>query len=109
MKYKQLTKLVERIGNIDVTWYQNVDKNGNLKGGYHFIQRERWQAKNTFTLKKTGMGMCLFCKDIDWKHLEEHHPDKEKMPDFTITLCANCHRDVHYLNGSKVNEHKKHR
>ena len=46
------------------------------------------------------MGMCLFCGDIDWRHLEEHHPDKEKMPDFTVALCANCHKEIHWNNGT---------
>lgn len=54
-----------------------------------------------------SLGMCLFCGDIDWRHLEEHHPDKIKLPDFTVTLCANCHADLHWNKGSYSGYKKK--
>lgn len=81
--------------------------NGSFKnkGAFSYNLKEpnlarirRWNKKNpkeTYWKKIKTSGICLFCGDIDWRHLEEHHPDKEKMADLTVTVCANCHRELH--------------
>lgn len=71
------------------------------------LDRGSWMGTNnrgkaeTFLIRKKvdGGGLCLFCGCIDWMCLENHHPDKIKMPNFSVTLCANCHRKVHWMNG----------
>ena len=55
----------------------------------------------TFKTAINSLGMCLFCGELDFAVFREHHPDKEKMPDFTITLCANCHEREHFYRGQK--------
>jgi len=47
-----------------------------------------------------SLGMCLACGDLDFRHFDEHHIDKTKLPDFTITLCANHHRELHWNTGT---------
>ena len=68
----------------------NYTEQDNEKRQYH-------KDKNAFKKSISGAGCCLFCNDIDLRVLEEHHIDKEKLPDFTITLCANCHRKLHWM------------
>lgn len=64
------------------------------------------EAKIYRERKKTA-GICLFCGEMDFMVLEEHHPDKEKMPNFTITLCANCHRKLHWFTGGNNGNGRK--
>lgn len=71
-----------------IPWNKN-----NFRGEYRY-------------LKAIGSdGICLFCGEIDPTLFEEHHPDKVKMPDFKITLCANCHRKLHWFYG--INNYSK--
>ena len=41
-------------------------------------------------------GMCLFCNEIDWRVLVQHHVFGKRIDSFTITLCANCHAILHW-------------
>ena len=34
------------------------------------------------------------CGEMDPEKLEEHHPDKENFPNYTVTLCTSCHAKV---------------
>lgn len=45
-------------------------------------------------LKNFTGRYCQKCGETNPKVLEEHHPDKINRPDFTITLCANCHEEI---------------
>lgn len=53
-------------------------------------------------------GMCLSngCGVIDFSMLDEHHVFGKAEDDFSITLCANHHRELHwYLGGNRrINE-----
>ena len=88
--------------NHEVGFSAGINRYGKV--GIGFLTQRKVRKKidrhEIYRKRTKSMGMCLFCGDIDWKHLEEHHVDKEKIPNLTITLCANCHRDLHYLNGS---------
>jgi len=100
-------KNIRLISGNEEGWMWNVNlriaNNGTYQNkGTFFAIIPSTAGKKQFesSRKVKGMGMCLICGDIDWRHLEEHHPDAEKMPDFTITLCANHHRQLHFDNGS---------
>jgi RNase P subunit RPR2 len=45
-------------------------------------------------LKNFKGRYCVKCGEVNTEVLEEHHPDKVNMPDYTITLCANCHEKI---------------
>jgi RNase P subunit RPR2 len=45
-------------------------------------------------LKNFKGRYCIKCGEVNTEVLEEHHPDKVNMPDYTITLCANCHEKI---------------
>lgn len=91
--------------NLNWTHMQRVNKNGKILGGRFYASEIT--LTNTYYRIINSMGICLFCGDIDWRHLEEHHPDKEKLPNFTVTLCANCHKETHWNNGSLTEGAKK--
>lgn len=65
-------------------------------------ERHKVRTREYHLFKKTteSSGCCLTCGDIDFRHLDEHHIDREKLFNFTITLCANCHRELHWNNGT---------
>ena len=99
------------------------DKNGNQKyRGYckdcaNKIERERYQKKKKFI--ESQKHKCAKCGEDRVYILDFHHIDKNKK-DFTIgkikkgnldliqeeidkciVLCANCHREFHYLEREK--------
>ena len=82
--------------------YQYINQYGDIYGDT--IQYHKKRAINCVDNMNARRainsdGMCLICGSIDWTVLQEHHIDKEKMPNFTITLCANHHQKLHYYKG----------
>ena len=64
-------------------------------------QRYKRDVINFNRARKTS-GMCLLCGEIDWLVLEEHHVDPVKLPKFKISLCANCHKKIHWFTGGNT-------
>lgn len=64
---------------------------------YEEIRRRTGASPNTIAkvLKGFTGRYCINCGETNPDVLHEHHPDKENRPDYTITLCANCHNEVH--------------
>jgi len=60
------------------------------------IRRKTGASPNTICkiLKNFKGRYCQKCGETNPEVLEEHHPDKINQPDFTITLCANCHEEI---------------
>lgn len=62
------------------------------------IKRGQWEGRKY----RSGIGLlhgdgcCLFCGDFNPFHLENHHPFGI-LSEFTITLCSNCHSEIHRL------------
>lgn len=83
---------------------QSINSKGKLIGigGFYPNTTERCEVdEKRFHVLVKGSGMCLICGSLDLDILEEHHVDKEKMPDFTITLCPNDHRRIHHFIGKE--------
>lgn len=81
--------------------YVNVNRKGEIfesNPEFSLVEIDNFERCLFNRVIKT-MGMCLICGEIDFTVLEEHHPDKEKMPDFKITLCGNCHNRLHFYYG----------
>ena len=66
---------------------------------YRKEHKERFRAHGTFLKRKRSDGICIFCGEINWYYLEDHHPYPNELPDTTFTLCANCHTKLHFLTG----------
>ncbi|MEM5830858.1 MAG: helix-turn-helix domain-containing protein [candidate division WOR-3 bacterium] len=64
---------------------------------YEEIRRKTGASPNTIAkvLKGFSGRYCINCGETNPDVLHEHHPDKENRPDYTITLCANCHNEIH--------------
>lgn len=46
---------------------------------------------------------CYFChQPLNGGKIEDHHPDRENMPDFTVRCHDECHRAHHQENGDFV-------
>ena len=86
-----------------LTQYFNQD--GKLIGKGYFVmidRKEKLKIKSESQLFRrcaTSSGMCLFCGELDFTHLEEHHPYPDELSDVTLTFCANCHRTIHFYTG----------
>lgn len=108
MKYKHL-HITNGSGD-KFYWHlqQQTNEKGDIlgTGSFHLTELKKRNYYAIFKKAINSWGMCLLCYDIDFKHLEQHHPDPIKMPDFTITLCANCHRDLHWFTGGTNNIRK---
>ena len=65
----------------------------------HNFKNDRERA--LFWKTKKSSCICLECGELDFRCLQEHHPDKEKMSDFKICLCANCHAKLHWNIGKR--------
>lgn len=63
---------------------------------YEDIRRITGASPNTISkvLKGFTGRYCQKCGETNPEVLEEHHPDKENKPNWTITLCANCHEEI---------------
>ena len=63
---------------------------------YEEIRRITSASPSTIAkiLKNFNGRYCVKCGETNPEVLEEHHPDKENYPDYTITLCANCHEQI---------------
>ena len=103
MKYKLLVLKNIVLNDIDIQCRQKINSFGKIIGAGFFtfgkINRRKRQSYAVFYRMIKSCGICLNCGEIDWRVLDEHHPDKEMMPDFTFTLCANCHRKLHWFIG----------
>ena len=61
---------------------------------YEEIRKKRGASPSTISKLTKGKDLARFCQkcaETDPQKLEQHHPDKERQPEYTITLCANCH------------------
>jgi len=68
------------------------DKKNGLT--YEEIRNKRGASPSTISKLTKGKDLSRFCQkcgETDPQKLEEHHPDKEHQPHYTMTLCANCH------------------
>ena len=64
---------------------------------YEQIQRKRGVSSRTIAKLVKGKDLkrfCQMCGETDPEKLEQHHPDKENFPNYTVTLCASCHAKV---------------
>ena len=70
---------------------------------YRMEYNKKWKRRQggyqIFRNRIKSDGICLFCGEIEWCILEEHHPYPDEMSDITFTLCANCHRRLHWYMG----------
>ncbi|HPP29446.1 MAG TPA: hypothetical protein PLE69_00795 [bacterium] len=72
---------------------------------YEEIRRTTSASPNTIAriLKGFTGRYCVMCGETNPDVLHEHHPDRKNRPDYTITLCANCHNEVHRGKSKKKN------
>ena len=86
-----------------IMWYfeQYVTVQGKINVGY-FNSSSPPSNSMLYLRAINSMGMCLFCGELDWRVLQEHHPDKIKLPNFKVTLCANCHAKLHWNYGTHI-------
>jgi len=63
---------------------------------YEEIRRITSASPSTIAkiLKNFKGRYCVKCGETNPEVLEENHPDKLNHPDYTITLCANCHEEI---------------
>jgi hypothetical protein len=88
---------------------QGVSGIGKVIGLGNYDQRllhmeKGWESKTEYTRYKTAiqsMGMCMFCSEIDFAVLQQHHVFGRKFDDMKVTLCANCHERLHYYLGGR--------
>ena len=69
-----------------------------LEPHMHLVEESNFEG---YLFKRiiNSSGMCLICGELDFTVFHEHHIDKDRMPDFTITLCGNCHNRHHFYYG----------
>ena len=72
------------------------------------IRRRTGASPNTICkiLKGFKGRYCQKCGETNPEVLEEHHPDKINRPDFTITVCANCHEEITRKQARERNKNK---
>ena len=109
VKYKtmKISEVIEGYFNYSV--HTRIDRNGYLLSYIWFGGKRNIPIKDRTKFYKRihSNGICLFCPEIDFSVLEEHHPYPEKLPDFTITLCANCHARLHWYLGNRKGDKKE--
>jgi Fic family protein len=73
------------------------------------IRRRTGASPNTICkiLKGFKGKYCQKCGETNPEVLEQHHPDKINRPDFTITLCANCHEEITRKQARERNKKKE--
>lgn len=79
---------------------------------YEEIRRKCGVSPSTISKWVKGRDLkkyCKICGETDPLKLEEHHPDKINRPDYTITLCANCHSKLHRELSKKAKKIKNQR
>ena len=77
---------------------------------YAQIERKRGVSSRTIAdLVKDGdpKRFCQQCGEATPEKLEEHHTDRVNRPNYTITLCANCHSKETRKEQQKRNREKK--
>ena len=120
MKKKAITILSEREEEFHYEIQIEVYENGSFgnKGTFFRLHEKRrhqrrkgeglphrvyQQRSDAYNKAVRSDGCCLICGCYDCIDiLEQHHPDKKKMPNFTISLCPNCHRRVHLYFGKNL-------
>ena len=97
--YKQLSLMAG--GNKDRNWRISVriSNKGRVLPSQIVISKRTPQC---FFKHIHGDGICLFCGEIDFAVLDSHHPYPDELPNFKITLCANCHRRLHFYSGGNI-------
>ena len=90
-------KEIQNWGSIRIRGYKAIKRTKRYWLKWH---KEREMYNDAIN----GDGMCLICGEINFHYFQEHHIDKEKMPDFTITLCANHHTQLHRFLSLRKNE-----
>jgi len=70
------------------------------KEGFTYEEIRKKYSLSPSTISKWTKGRdltrtCTECGETDLLKLEEHHPDKINQPNHTITLCSNCHSELH--------------
>ena len=78
------------------------DKAKEYNDRYRKNHYKRSKENQIYNKRRKSMGICIFCGEMNWYFLEEHHPDPLKIPNFKVTLCANCHRKLHWLMGGTI-------
>jgi len=76
---------------------------------YEEIRRITSASPSTIAkiLKNFNGRYCVKCGETNPNVFEEHRPDKETYPDYTITLCANCHEEITRKQLRQRNKHQK--
>lgn len=71
------------------------DKKNGLT--YKDIRKKRGVSPSTISQWTKGKDLkryCKLCGETDPEKLEEHHPNKQRLPNHTETLCASCHSKI---------------
>jgi predicted transcriptional regulator len=94
---KAKPEYLEQLYECHKKWYRK--KRNEIK-----IQRFLYGFRNTKGVGRRGYlrseGCCIICGELNPLSLEEEHVFGRENSDFTVTLCANCHRIRHSVNGS---------
>ena len=96
---EQYTVMIQ-ISNKGVIWGTGFIKHVSWhcrQGGVFMPPRQRQLYRNALK----SAGICLICGELDFSVFEEHHIDRTKLPNFTITVCGNCHNRFHWFNGKQ--------
>ena len=85
-------------------WYWDISvhicQNGTFKNRNQFkFQNVKHMIERVLFHKVIKRGVCMFCGEIDFRVLEDHHPFPNKDENLKITLCANCHSRLHWMLG----------
>lgn len=78
---------------------------------YEEIRRKYGVSLNTISKLVKGKSLlryCSKCGETNPGKLEERHPDRANLPGKTITLCANCHSELHRKQPQENKEKRQH-
>ena len=86
--------------NLRVTGEGGIKELQTITSFVHVDFRDARERALFWKIRKSSC-ICLECGELDFRCLQEHHVDKEKMSDFKICLCANCHAKLHWNIGKR--------